>query len=149
MDNNIGDQLEKELKLLRSEYWKQWDSENPSPRLQLEYASLLSCSPDKANIREALDLFNELIEIGYNRPDCLYQLSIAHLKLGDHALARQQIEQLLRMEPRNLSALSLHSLILDRTSHDGLVGLGVAAALAAGCIGLFLMRRWRGADASS
>eukprot|EP00922_Rhytidocystis_sp_ex-Travisia-forbesii_P007451 GHVS01010879.1.p1 GENE.GHVS01010879.1~~GHVS01010879.1.p1 ORF type:complete len:132 (+),score=14.35 GHVS01010879.1:176-571(+) len=97
MDNNIGDQLEKELKLLRSEYWKQWDSENPSPRLQLEYASLLSCSPDKANIREALDLFNELIEIGYNRPDCLYQLSIAHLKLGDHALARQQIEQLLRM----------------------------------------------------
>ncbi|CEL93881.1 unnamed protein product [Vitrella brassicaformis CCMP3155] len=134
--------LEQETSALREEYYSQAQASNPSPRLQFEYACLLSCSPNREEIREALELFNELLEIGFDRPDCLYQISLAHLKLGEYALAKRRVEMLLRIDPRNLSALSLHSLIMDRTSHDGIVGTIIILAVTAGVV-IYLIQTWR------
>ncbi|PHJ23085.1 tetratricopeptide repeat protein 11 [Cystoisospora suis] len=123
--------LQAETQQLREQYNAQLLMDSPSPRLQFEYACLLSCSPNREEIRESLELFDELLEIGFNRADCLFQIALAHLKLGEYNLAKRRVEMLLRLEPRNLSALSLHSLIIDRASHDGLIG-SVLLALAAG-----------------
>ncbi|OEH78183.1 hypothetical protein cyc_01625 [Cyclospora cayetanensis] len=122
MEGPPGLDLHEETEALRAQY------------LQFELASLLSCSPRKANLREATDLLTELLDIGFSRTDCLFQLALVHLKLGEYSLAKRRVETLLRMEPRNLSALSLHSLILDRASHDGVIGsllIGVLAGMGA------------------
>lgn len=132
--------LNTERHRLRQKYYKQCNSETPSPRLQFEIACLLSCSPKRSEIREALEMFHELLQIEYNQSECLYQLAMAHLKLNEYYMAKKRVEMLLRLEPRNLSALSLHSLIIDRTAYDGVGG----AILFLGFSGLFLYlsRRW-------
>ncbi|KAL8273990.1 hypothetical protein Esti_002079 [Eimeria stiedai] len=130
MDCAASHDLRRETEALRTQYEQQLEKGQPSPQLQFELACLLSCSPRKSDLRESTELLCELLEIGFARPDCLFQLSLVHLKLGEYSLAKRRVEALLRMEPRNLAALSVHSLILDRASHDGLIGtilLGLAA----------------------
>ncbi|XP_026190646.1 mitochondrial fission 1 protein [Cyclospora cayetanensis] len=140
MEGPPGLDLHEETEALRAQYLQQLEKGMLFPKLQFELASLLSCSPRKANLREATDLLTELLDIGFSRTDCLFQLALVHLKLGEYSLAKRRVETLLRMglvgikEPRNLSALSLHSLILDRASHDGVIGsllIGVLAGMGA------------------
>ncbi|KEP62097.1 UNVERIFIED_CONTAM: tetratricopeptide repeat protein 11, putative [Hammondia hammondi] len=138
-DSNFS--LQAETQQLREQYNAQLRMDSPSPRLQFEYACLLSCSPNRDEVRESLELFGELLDIGFNRPDCLFQISLAHLKLGEYNLAKRRVETLLRLEPRNLSALSLHSLIIDRASHDGLIGSVLLGLAVGGCM-WYLTRLW-------
>ncbi|PFH37737.1 putative tetratricopeptide repeat protein 11 [Besnoitia besnoiti] len=133
--------LRAETQQLREQYNAQLRMDSPSPRLQFEYACLLSCSPSREEIRESLELFDELLEIGFTRADCLFQISLAYLKLGEYNSAKRRVETLLRLEPRNLSALSLHSLIIDRASHDGLIGSVLMGLAVGGCL-WYLMRSW-------
>lgn len=75
----------------------------------------------------------ELLAIDYQRSDCLYHLGFAQLKLGQHYDAKQKLDLLLRLDPHNLNAIALRSLVLDRTAQDGMYGvitLGLSLALA-------------------
>ncbi|KAF8819080.1 putative tetratricopeptide repeat protein 11 [Cardiosporidium cionae] len=72
-------------------------SDQPSARLQFEYASLLLCSSSLEEIREAIELFNELLEIGFNRSESLYQISLGYLKLGEYSAAKSRAAMLLKM----------------------------------------------------
>lgn len=132
--------LTSETRRLRQQYNNECMSETPSPRLQFEYACLLSCSPSRSDLRDALEMFHELLEIGYNQSNCLYQLAMAHLKLGEYYLAKRRVEMLIRMEPRNLAALSLHSLIVDRTAYDGIGGAVLLCAVAGFLF--FMIKNW-------
>mmetsp|Transcript_90947 Transcript_90947/g.294345 ORF Transcript_90947/g.294345 Transcript_90947/m.294345 type:complete len:146 (+) Transcript_90947:81-518(+) len=131
--------LAAEIDTLRKRYEDQ-DLSQPSPRLQFEYACLLICSPKRAEIREGVRLLDELLEVGFNRPEVLHHLALAHLKLGQYVRAMQQVDTWLCLEPRNGLARLLHSLVLDRASHDGLIGL---ACLGLAAAGLLAALSWR------
>ncbi|CDJ35989.1 uncharacterized protein EMH_0004080 [Eimeria mitis] len=140
MSGALSFDLKAETEALRAKYLEQVESGSPCPRLQFEFASLLICSPNDKDLRDSADLLTELLEIGFCRSDCLFQLALVYLKLGHYSLAKRRVEALLRMEPRNLSALSLHSLILDRAAYDGVSGSLIIGLLAGGA--LFYLLQW-------
>lgn len=132
-----------EIQRLRREYNDPAQLANPSPRLQLEFAGLLACSTRRLDVEEAIELMEELLEIGYHRADCLYQVAMAQLKMADYYRAKQSVDRLLRLDPKNLSALSLQSLILDRLTYDGLVGSSILLfTTLAGVVGVVFAKKW-------
>eukprot|EP00918_Siedleckia_nematoides_P010707 GHVU01023383.1.p1 GENE.GHVU01023383.1~~GHVU01023383.1.p1 ORF type:complete len:147 (-),score=19.42 GHVU01023383.1:1556-1996(-) len=139
MDDDFS--LEKEIKTLREEFLKQVDADAPSPRLQYEFACMLACSPSSRDNREALELLDELVSIGYGLSDSLYQSALTHYKLGEFAAARGKIETLLRMEPRNLTALNLQSIILNRAAQDGVLMTTIFIGCA-GMIAVMALSKW-------
>ncbi|CDI81787.1 hypothetical protein, conserved [Eimeria acervulina] len=139
MSGALSFDLKAETEALRAKYLEQLESGCPCPRLQFEFASLLICSPNVKDLKDSADLLTELLEIGFCRSDCLFQLALVYLKLGHYSLAKRRVEALLRMglgvqEPRNLSALSLHSLILDRAAYDGVSGSLILGLIAGGVL---------------
>mmetsp|Transcript_63764 Transcript_63764/g.103296 ORF Transcript_63764/g.103296 Transcript_63764/m.103296 type:complete len:146 (-) Transcript_63764:36-473(-) len=131
-----------EIQTLREKYEEQATSDSPSPRLQFEYACLLICSPRHAEVREGARLLDELLEAGFHRTDVLHHLSLAHLKLGQYVRAKEHVDVWLHLEPRSGMARLLHSLVLERASHDGLLGLFGLGLLGLGAA-LVAVRKWR------
>ncbi|UVC54621.1 hypothetical protein MACJ_003585 [Theileria orientalis] len=56
-----------EISRLRQEYEYHLKNNTPSARVQYEYACMLMCSPKSSDISTAIDLFDELIRIQYQR----------------------------------------------------------------------------------
>merc|ERR1712060_664286 len=121
--------LPAEIQVLRNKYEEQANSDAPSPRLQFEFACLLVCSPRRADVREGAMLLDQLLEAGFDRPAVLSNLTLTYLKLGQYVRAKEHVDMWLCLQPKNGMARLLHSLVLDRASHDGLLGLF--------CIGVF------------
>merc|ERR1712232_1097339 len=114
--------LSQEIEQVRKAYDEhcQVDPNKISPKLTFEYSCLLICSPSKVQVREGLEL---LLDSGYKRPEVLHHLVLTHLKLGQYVRAKEMVDMWLCLEPRNNMARMLHSLVLDRASHDGLIGI--------------------------
>jgi mitochondrial fission 1 protein len=76
------------------------------------------------------------------RRECLYYLALGNYKLGNYAEARRYNDLLLEKEPGNLQAGSLQTLIDDKVSREGLMGVAIVGglAVAAGIAGSLLMR---------
>lgn len=76
------------------------------------------------------------------RRECLYYLALGNYKLGNYAEARRYNDLLLEKEPGNLQAGSLRTLIDDKVSREGLMGVAIVGglAVAAGIAGSLLMR---------
>lgn len=91
-----------------------------------------------------------LSEIFRNSPErrreCLYYLALGNYKLGNYAEARKYNELLLDLEPANLQAGSLKTLIDDKVAKEGMVGVAIVGgiAVAAGVVGSLLLRGARG-----
>jgi mitochondrial fission 1 protein len=87
-----------------------------------------------------------LSEIFRNSPErrreCLYYLALGNYKLGNYAEARRYNDLLLDLEPANLQAGSLKTLIDDKVAREGLVGVAIVGglAVAAGVVGSLLFR---------
>lgn len=79
------------------------------------------------------------------RRECLYYLALGNYKLGNYAEARRYNDLLLDKEPGNLQSQSLRTLIDDKVSKEGMMGLAIAGglAVAAGVVGGILMRSAR------
>jgi len=135
--------LDGEIAALRKRYEAQADSDQPSPRLQYEFACLLVCSPKRADISEGVRLLDELLEAGFHRAEVLHQLALTDFKLGQYVNAKRHLDMWLCLQPRHVTARMLHSLVLDRTSHDGLVGFCSLGLLGA-AVGFAVFRLWRG-----
>merc|ERR1740123_287463 len=132
---------ESEIDALRKRYEAQAYSDQPSPRLQFEFACLLVSSPKRAHIREGVRLLEELLEAGFNRTEVLHHLALTHLKLGHYIRAKEQVDVWLCLQPRNSTARLLHSLVLDRASHDGLIGFFGIGLMSLSLV-FVLLRRW-------
>lgn len=76
------------------------------------------------------------------RRECLYYLALGNYKLGNYAEARRYNDLLMEKEPGNLQASSLRTLIDDKVSREGLMGVAIVGglAVAAGIAGSILMR---------
>ena len=87
-----------------------------------------------------------LSEIFRNAPErrreCLYYLALGNYKLGNYSEARKYNELLMDLEPENLQAESLKSLIDDRVAKDGMVGAALVGglAVAAGVVGSLIYK---------
>lgn len=44
------------------------------------------------DVSEAVELIDELLEVGFRRVDCLHQLILANLKLGNYTKAKETLE---------------------------------------------------------
>lgn len=76
------------------------------------------------------------------RRECLYYLALGNYKLGNYAQARKYNDALLENEPANLQAANLRTLIDDKVTKEGLMGVAIISgvAVAAGVIGGVLLR---------
>lgn len=69
-------------------------------------------------------------------------MALGNYKLGNYAEARRYNDLLMEKEPGNLQASSLRTLIDDKVSREGLMGVAIVGglAVAAGIAGSLLMR---------
>jgi mitochondrial fission 1 protein len=90
-------------------------------------------------VRLLSDIFRNSPE---RRRECLYYLALGNYKLGNYAEARRYNELLLDLEPQNLQAGSLKTLIDDRVAKEGLMGVAIVGgiAVAAGVIGSMIFK---------
>ena len=72
----------------------------------------------------------------------MYYLALGNFKLGNYAEARRYNDLLLDKEPGNLQAGSLRTLIDDKVSREGLMGVAIVGglAVAAGIVGGMIMK---------
>lgn len=101
----------------------------------------------KSNVRseqqEGVRLLSEIFRSApERRRECLYYLALGNYKLGNYGEARRYNDLLLEHEPANLQAASLGTLIDDKVSKEGLMGIAIVGglALAAGVVGGLLFR---------
>lgn len=88
--------------------------------------------------QEGVRLLSEIFRASpERRRECLYYLALGNYKLGNYGEARRYNDLLLDKEPANMQAASLGSLIDDKVSKEGLVGIAIVGslALAAGLVG--------------
>ena len=76
------------------------------------------------------------------RRECLYYIALGNFKLGNYGEARRYNDLLLDIEPANMQATNLNSLIDDKVQKEGLMGVAIISgvAVAAGVVGGILLR---------
>ncbi|KAJ9657164.1 mitochondrial membrane protein [Neophaeococcomyces mojaviensis] len=130
-----------ELQVLRAQYEKEGDF--VGVQTKFNYAWGLIKSSQRPEQQQGVQLLSDIFKTTpERRRECLYYLALGNYKLGNYAEARRYNELLLEKEPGNLQAQSLQSLVEDRVSKEGMMGLAIAGgvAVAAGVVGAMLMR---------
>ncbi|OCK84298.1 mitochondria fission 1 protein [Lepidopterella palustris CBS 459.81] len=133
-----------ELQVLRAQYEK--EGEYVGLQTKFNYAWGLIKSNNRQEQQEGVRLLSEIFRNSpERRRECLYYLALGNYKLGNYAEARRYNELLLDLEPANLQAGSLKSLIDDRVAKEGLVGVAIVGglAVAAGIVGSILFKSTR------
>lgn len=103
-------------------------------------------SNSRAEQQEGVRLLSEIFRAHpERRRECLFYLALGNYKLGNYGEARRYNDLLIDKEPGNLQAASLRTLIDDKVSREGLVGVAIVGglALAAGVVGGVLFRGQR------
>lgn len=130
-----------ELQVLRAQYEKEGDY--VVLQTKFNYAWGLIKSNNRQEQQQGVRLLSEIFRNSpERRRECLYYLALGNYKLGNYAEARRYNELLLDLEPANLQAGSLKSLIDDRVAKEGLVGVAIVGgiAVAAGIVGSLLFK---------
>ncbi|KAK4982781.1 Mitochondrial fission 1 protein [Elasticomyces elasticus] len=130
-----------ELQVLRSQYEK--EGEYVSLQTKFNYAWGLIKASTRPEQQMGVQLLSEIFRSSPDRRrECLYYLALGNYKLGNYAEARRYNELLLDLEDGNLQAQSLQSLIDDKVSKEGLMGVAIVGglAVAAGVVGGMLFR---------
>ncbi|KAK2758241.1 mitochondrial membrane protein [Arachnomyces sp. PD_36] len=130
-----------ELQVLRAQYEKEGDY--VGVQTKFNYAWGLIKSTQRQEQQEGVRLLSEIFRTApERRRECLYYLALGNFKLGNYAEARRYNDLLLDHEPGNLQATSLGTLIDDKVSREGLVGVAILSgvAIAAGVVGGLIMK---------
>ncbi|KAF7511954.1 mitochondrial membrane protein [Endocarpon pusillum] len=133
-----------ELQVLRAQYEK--EGEFVGVQTKFNYAWGLIKSNARVEQQEGVRLLADIFRTApERRRECLYYLALGNFKLGNYAEARRYNDLLLDKEPGNLQAESLRTLIDDRVSKEGLMGVAIVGgiAVAAGIVGGLLMKNSR------
>ncbi|EOA86188.1 uncharacterized protein SETTUDRAFT_110156 [Exserohilum turcica Et28A] len=108
-----------ELQVLRAQYEK--EGEYVGLQTKFNYAWGLIKSTSRPDQQEGVRLLSEIFRNSRERRrECLYYLALGNYKLGNYAEARRYNELLLELEPANLQAGSLKSLIDEKVAKEGL-----------------------------
>ncbi|KAK3368963.1 hypothetical protein B0T24DRAFT_650747 [Lasiosphaeria ovina] len=132
---------DEELEVLRAQYEKEGDM--AGVQTKFNYAWGLVKSNTRPEQHLGVMLLSEIFRTApERRRECLFYLALGNYKLGNYGEARRYNELLLDKEPTNLQALDLQSLINDKVTKEGLVGVAIVSgiAVAAGVIGGLLLR---------
>mmetsp|Transcript_21069 Transcript_21069/g.39599 ORF Transcript_21069/g.39599 Transcript_21069/m.39599 type:complete len:148 (+) Transcript_21069:56-499(+) len=129
--------IAEEIAKIRREYQIQARNEIPSPKIQFDFACALIASCRYSDVKEAIFLLDELLDVGFRRNDTLHYMTLAHLKLGNYGRCKEKLDTWIHLEPGNGLAKVLHSVIIERASHDGWIGALGFGTIAAG-VGLYL-----------
>jgi len=135
-----------QLERFRGLYESQMTRGPPSAKAQFDYASSLVRSPTRADMQLGVllleDLFRKTSDESAKR-DCLFDLAIAHLRLQEYDKALKYVTAILRVEPRNRSALELREHIETKRQKDAVIGAVVVGSTAllviGGLVGLGLV----------
>ncbi|KAF2101203.1 mitochondria fission 1 protein [Rhizodiscina lignyota] len=130
-----------ELQVLRAQYEK--EGEYVGIQTKFNYAWGLIKSSNRGEQQEGVRLLSEIFRSSpERRRECLYYLALGNYKLGNYAEARRYNELLIDLEPQNLQAGSLKTLIDDRVAKEGLMGVAIVGgiAVAAGVVGSMIFK---------
>ncbi|KAE8148381.1 mitochondria fission 1 protein [Aspergillus avenaceus] len=130
-----------ELQVLRSQYEKEGDYVGIQTKFNFAWGLIKSHT--RADQQEGVRLLAEIFRTApERRRECLYYLALGNYKLGNYGEARRYNDLLLDKEPANLQAASLGTLIDEKVSKEGLVGIAIVGglALAAGVVGGMVFR---------
>lgn len=124
-----------QLRVLRD----QLESEKPpSAQLLFNYAWGLLKTDNRANQRQAIEMFSALYkEFSDMRREALYYLALGSVKVGEMSNARRYAQALLDKEPDNAQFKELKEAIDSQVTQDGLIGLTIAGGIVG--IGLGVM----------
>ncbi|KAE8352530.1 mitochondria fission 1 protein [Aspergillus coremiiformis] len=130
-----------ELQVLRSQYEKEGDYVGIQTKFNFAWGLIRSNS--RSEEQEGVRLLSEIFRAApERRRECLYYLALGNYKLGNYGEARRYNDLLLEKEPANLQAASLGTLIDEKVSKEGLMGIAIVGglALAAGVVGGIMFR---------
>ncbi|CCM00257.1 uncharacterized protein FIBRA_02287 [Fibroporia radiculosa] len=127
-----------ELEVLRLQYQKELSQAHVSIQTKFNYAWGLVKSPMREHQVEGVRLLQDIYRSEpTRRRECLYYLALGHYKMSNYEEAKKFNSLLLEKEPTNLQAQSLGSLIEQRVTRDGYIGMAIAGGAAA--IGTILL----------
>eukprot|EP00667_Euglena_gracilis_P023170 EG_transcript_26059 len=117
---------------------KKW-MDSPSPVTLFPFAALLVKSQNKEDVQAGIRLLEDV----YKKPDtgadmqfeCGYCMALGQYKVGDLEGAQRTVAALLATKPTHQQAAALQELILQQQRREGLLGIGIAAGVAAAAIG--------------
>ncbi|KAL2825183.1 mitochondria fission 1 protein [Aspergillus cavernicola] len=133
-----------ELQVLRSQYEKEGDYVGVQTKFNFAWGLIKSNA--RSEQQEGVRLLSEIFRASpERRRECLYYLALGNYKLGNYGEARRYNDLLIDKEPGNLQAASLQTLIDDKVSREGLMGIAIVGglALAAGVVGGIFFRGQR------
>ncbi|KAJ8462890.1 hypothetical protein ONZ51_g10615 [Trametes cubensis] len=121
-----------ELEVLRLQYQKELSQSHVTVQTKFNYAWGLVKSPMREHQVEGVRLLQEIYRAEpARRRECLYYLALGHYKMGNYEEARRFNALLLDKEPSNLQAQSLASLIDQRVTQEGYIGMAIVGGVAA------------------
>eukprot|EP01122_Echinamoeba_exundans_P015250 TRINITY_DN7155_c0_g1_i1.p1 TRINITY_DN7155_c0_g1~~TRINITY_DN7155_c0_g1_i1.p1 ORF type:complete len:181 (-),score=35.37 TRINITY_DN7155_c0_g1_i1:107-619(-) len=114
-------------------YYKELD---PSVDATFSYAVALVRVKHEKMIEKGIKLLQNVLTKQLNKNkdiqrDCLYYIAYAYFRLEDYQEARKYITLAIRVEPNNHQALALESLIKDRITKEGLLGVAIVGGVVA------------------
>ncbi|KAL7424829.1 Mitochondrial fission 1 protein [Cryptotrichosporon argae] len=135
-----------ELEVLRSQYYKEVQDGHVSTQTKFNYGWGLVKSQAQELQTEGVKLLQEIYQSApSHRRECTYYIAVGYYKLRNYAYARKFNDLLLSVEPQNMQAQSLKTLIDRAVQRDGYIGMGIVAGAAAvtGIIVASLVKRTR------
>jgi len=117
-----------ELEVLRTQYYKEIEQGHVTTQSKFNYGwGLVKCSNPEMQT-EGVKLLQEIYSASpSHRRECTYYIAVGYYKLRNYEYARKFNDLLLSVEPENMQAQSLRTLIERAVTRDGYIGMGLLA----------------------
>ncbi|WVQ66599.1 mitochondria fission 1 protein [Kwoniella sp. B9012] len=135
-----------ELQVLKTQYYKEIEQGHVTTQSKFNYGWGLVKSGSAEYQTEGVKLLQEIYSASpAHRRECTYYIAVGYYKLKNYAYAKRFNDLLLSVEPENMQAQSLRTLIDQAVQRDGYIGMGLIAGAAAvtGLIVAGLVKRSR------
>ncbi|PVU93379.1 hypothetical protein BB561_003315 [Smittium simulii] len=119
-----------ELLVLKRQYER--EGRKVGVQTKFNYAWGLVKSMNKNDQKLGIELLEEIfVEYPERQRECLYYIGLGHYKLSNYNEANRYNNTLLSIEPENMQAQSLKTLIEAKCKRDGIIGMALASGAVA------------------